>query len=209
MHKGTQRETFLTLRLFKDDPQELIVLLERGLQTELPGSIKARLLNQPSVQMTEGIVLEFSHPEELQQLRRQPNVRQYIEQFLSPRHVLVSSRNAQALLKILKRRGVFVDSHEEKPIVPKKRTYFPHKDYLQPLPGSSSKLELLQKYQKYQLAIDVLYRVPGYPAEHRRITPLLIETRGEYVYVSAYCQNRRAQRTFRLDRIEIPGTTRP
>ena len=74
-----------------------------------------------------------------------------------------------------------------------------------PSADTSSKLELLEKYKQLQQAIDVLYRVPGYPAEQRRITPLLIEERGEYTYVSAYCQNRRAQRTFRLDRIEIPG----
>jgi len=50
-----------------------------------------------------------------------------------------------------------------------------------------------------------LYRAPGYPAEQRRITPLIIEQRGEQTYVIAYCQTRRAQRTFRLDRIEVPG----
>jgi len=48
-----------------------------------------------------------------------------------------------------------------------------------------------------------MYRSPGYPAERRRITPLLIERRGEFTYISAYCQTRRAQLTFRLDRMEI------
>jgi len=74
-----------------------------------------------------------------------------------------------------------------------------------PIGGSSSKLELLKRYRQLQQAIDVLYRAPGYPTERRRITPLLIEQRGEHTYISAYCQTRRAQRTFRLDRIEILG----
>ena len=167
---------------------------------------KLELLDQPSLRVSEGMVLEFSHPADIQNLRRQPNLRQHIEQFLSPRHILISTRNAPALFKILKRRGVHIASHKEEPEIQKRRTHFPQKELLHSIGGTSSKLELLEKYKQLQQAIDVLYRVPGYPAEQRRITPLLIEQRGEYTYVSAYCQNRRAQRTFRLDRIEIPGT---
>jgi predicted DNA-binding transcriptional regulator YafY len=67
-------------------------------------------------------------------------------------------------------------------------------------------MEVLGKYMQLQQALDILYRAPGFPAEQRRITPLSIEQRGERTYVIAYCQTRRAQRTFRLDRMEIPGT---
>ncbi|MCI0555607.1 MAG: hypothetical protein L0287_32075, partial [Anaerolineae bacterium] len=56
------------------DPHDLIALLERGLQDSLPGEIKARLLQQPSLRVIEGMVLEFSHPAELTRLRRQPNL---------------------------------------------------------------------------------------------------------------------------------------
>jgi len=203
---GRYRLAKRSMRFLQGDPNDLILLLERGLQDSLPDRIKARLLDQPSLRMAEGIVLEFSHPAVLRNLRRQPNLRQHIEQFLSPRHILISTRNAPALLKILKRRGVHVASYEEEPKTQKQRTHFPQKELLQSIGRTFSKLELLEKYKQLQQAIDVYYRMPGYPAEQRRITPLLIEERGEYTYVSAYCQNRRAQRTFRLDRIEIPGT---
>ena len=52
--------------------------------------------------------------------------------------------------------------------------------------------------------IDVLYHVPGRPApERRHLTPLLLETRGPRHYLIAYCHTRRANRTFRLDRLQI------
>jgi hypothetical protein len=209
-----------SLRGIQSDPQELIALMERGLRAPLPGEIKARLLDQPSLRLIEGVVLELSHPSELQALRRNPNLRRHIERVLSPRHILVSAYNAPALLKILTRRGVHIEMNEEKPEVPKKRTHFSRSPSrsLDTLPkycefgegrGGTSKLELLDKYRQLQQAIDILYRTPGYPAEHRRITPLLIEQRGEFIYVSAFCQTRRAQLTFRLDRMEIPGLPAP
>ncbi len=42
------------------DPHELIALLESGLQGELPKSVRANILGQPSVQIRQGIIIEFS-----------------------------------------------------------------------------------------------------------------------------------------------------
>ena len=201
-----------TLQFNKEDPQVLIELIERGLQTQIPGDTKAVLLKQPSIRVAEGIVLEFSDPADLQQLRRQPGLRKYIDEFLSPQRVLVSSQKAKTLFQLLKRRGVNVHGNEEQPeaspstTLRKKRTHFSQKALLQPVGKSVPKLEVIEKYGQWQQALDVLYRAPGFPAEHRRITPLAIEKRGEHTYVIAYCQTRRAQRMFRLDRMEVPGT---
>jgi predicted DNA-binding transcriptional regulator YafY len=119
---------------------------------------------------------------------------------------------------MLKRRGVYVNEAEVSPSTTltssrgsfgrtnRKRTHFPQKVLLQPVGKNVPKLEVIEKYRQWQQALDVLYRVPGQPAEQRRITPLSIEKRGEHTYVIAYCQTRRAQRTFRLDRMEVPGT---
>lgn len=198
------------LHFHSEDPQTLIELIETGLQAQIPDQTKAIILKQPSIRMAEGIVLEFSDPADLQQLRRQPALRKYIDEFLSSQRVLVSSQNAKALFQMLKRRGVHVNGNEEQLMAqqpkPKKRTHFPQKVLLQPVGKNVPKLEVIEKYKQWQQALDVLYRAPGYPAEQRRITPLSIEQRGEYTYVIAYCQTRRAQRTFRLDRMEVPGT---
>jgi predicted DNA-binding transcriptional regulator YafY len=151
-------------------------------------------------------VLEFSHPEQMQSIRRQPALRKYVQEFLSPRHILVSSQHAQALFKLFKRRGVNLENHEEPPEKEAKRTHFTQNPVLQPVGKSIPKLEVLETYLRLQQALDVFYRTPGYPAETRRITPLSIEERGGQTYVIAWCQSRRGQRTFRLDRMEIPGT---
>jgi len=203
---GKYALTRRALRFHEKDPQVLIELIEKGLQAQIPGNTKAILLKQPSIRIAQGVMLEFSNPADLQQLRRQPALRKYIDEFLSSQRVLVSSQNVKALFQMLKRRGVYLNSNEEQPKVTKKRTHFPQKVLLQPVGKSVPKLEIIEKYKQWQQALDVLYRVPGYPAEQRRITPLSIEQRGEYTYVIAYCQTRRAQRTFRLDRMEVPGT---
>lgn len=204
---GTYSLTKRALRFLQGDPHDLIVLLERGLQpVSLPGEIKARLLDQPSLRVIEGVVLEFSHPAEMTRLRRQTNLRQHFQEVLSPRHVFISQKESKTLFQMLKRRGVYVSYNEEPPDMKKKRSHFPQKVLLQPIGKSVPKLQLLEKYLRLQQAIDVLYRAPGYPAEQRRITPLGIEHRGEHTYVTAFCQTRRAQRLFRLDRMEIPGT---
>ena len=189
-----------------DAPSEaLIALLERGLQKEISKSTRALILNQPSLRVLEGFVIEFSNPTELKELRRQPNLRQHVEQYLSPRHVFVASTDAKRLLKLFEQRGIHAVFHEELPETQKKRTHFPGKVLLQPTGKALPKMELLGKYMQLQQALDILYRAPGFPAEQRRITPLSLEQRGEHTYVIAYCQTRRAQRTFRLDRMEIPG----
>ena len=206
---GNYALTKRALHFYEKDPQVLIELLEKGLQAQIPGHTKAILLKQPSIRVAEGIVLEFSNPADLQQLRRQPALRKYIDGFLSSQRVLVSSQNAKALFQMLKRRGVYVNSNEEQlrpsTTLKAKRTHFPQKVLLQPVGKNVPKLEVIEKYKQWQQALDVLYRAPGYPAEQRRITPLSIEKRGEYTYVIAYCQSGRAQRTFRLDRMEVPG----
>lgn len=193
------------LHFHTGDPHELIALLERGLQKEISKSTRALILHQPSLRVLEGFVIEFSNPAELKELRRQPNLRQHVEQYLSPRHVFVASTDAKKLLKLFEQRGIHAAFHEELPETQKKRTHFPGKVLLKPTGRSLPKMELLGKYMQLQQALDILYRAPGFPAEQRRITPLSIEQRGEQTYVIAYCQTRRAQRTFRLDRMEIPG----
>ena len=208
---GIYRLSKRALHFQSADPQVLIDLIEKGLQAKIPGRTKAMLLEQPSIRVAEGIMLEFSSPADLQQLRRQPIFRKYIEEFLSPQRVLVSSQKAKMLFDLLKRRGVYVNGNEEPPDVSPsktagKRTHFPQNPMLQPLGKSAPKLEILEKYKGWQQALDVMYRTPGYPAEQRRITPLSIEKRGEHTYVVAYCQTRRGQRLFRLDRMEVPGT---
>lgn len=203
---GAYALTKRALKFQGADPQVLIELIEKGLQSKIPDHTKAALLKQPSIRVAHGSVLEFSDPADLQQLRRQPIFRKYIDEFLSPQRVLVSSSKTKMLYQMLKRRGVYVNSSEAQPEVVRKRTHFPQKVLLQPVGKNVPKLEVIEKYRQWQQALDVLYRAPGYPAEQRRITPLSIEQRGEYTYVIAYCQTRRAQRTFRLDRLEVPGT---
>jgi hypothetical protein len=203
---GVYSLTKRALQYLQGDPHDLVVLLKRGLRELLAEEIQARLLDQPSLRVIEGVVLEFSHPAELIRLRRQPKLRQHVQAFLSPHHIFLSQKEFKTLLPMLKRRGVYLSSNEEPPETKKKRTHFPRKVSLQPVGTSVPKLELLEKYLQLQQAVDVLYRTPGYPAEQRRITPLGIEQRGEHTYVTAFCQTRRAQRLFRLDRMEIPGT---
>ena len=64
--------------------------------------------------------------------------------------------------------------------------------------------EILREAARGQEAVDILYQASGRHApEARRITPLLVEARAGRLYVLAYCHLRRANRTFRLDRIQI------
>jgi hypothetical protein len=177
---GVYPLTKCTLQFYDGDPDELIELLERGLGRPLPGHTKALILKQPSIRIAEGLVLEFSSPAELQQLRRQPVFRKYLDEFLSPQHVLVSQEKAKGLFRMLTRRGVYVRWNEEEPQARKKRTHFLSqlKPILNPVGNSISKLAIIEKYKQQGQALDVLYFAPGYPAEKRRITPLLIEERG-------------------------------
>lgn len=57
---------------------------------------------------------------------------------------------------------------------------------------------------RQEATLDVMYRASGrHTSEPRRITPLLIEPRGSRIYLMAYCHTRRANRTFRMDRLQL------
>jgi len=52
--------------------------------------------------------------------------------------------------------------------------------------------------------VDILYQASGrHSPELRHLSPLMIESRGERYYLIAYCHTRRANRTFRLDRLKL------
>jgi hypothetical protein len=73
-----------------------------------------------------------------------------------------------------------------------------------PPPPSDELVARLQKAVDQEEAINVLYQASGrHTAEYRHLTPLLIEQRGERFYLIAYCHTRRANRTFRLDRLKL------
>jgi hypothetical protein len=196
----------LLLAMNRGNRDVLIELLERGTKRPLPPGIRARILEQPSLQILDGTLIEFSHPADLEAARRNPNLRRCFERVLSPRHVFPSARDAPALLRLLARWGVQLSSPQEQSATKRKRTHF----YRTPTPKPKDKavpvLQLLEKHLELQQALDILYHAPGYQVEKRRITPIIIEKRGEHTYVSAYYQTRRANRTFRLDRMEILGT---
>ena len=71
-----------------------------------------------------------------------------------------------------------------------------------PLPAKEMVAEL-EKAICEETPIDILYQASGrHHPERRHLTPLLIEQRGARFYLIAYCHTRRANRTFRLDRIK-------
>lgn len=192
--------------------EELIAILERGTAAPIPPDLRAGLLGLPTIRLMEGCILEFSHPAELQRLRRLESLRQRFSRILSPRHVWVNAEEAARLLPTLERRGIYA-----RPLVeasPEEDRSYPLAYFHQrpaPLPEEDVLPRvILAEYLRLQQALDILYHAPGgVRPEQRRITPLLIEERGGQVYVIAYCHTRRAQRTFRLDRIEIPGNKKP
>lgn len=73
-----------------------------------------------------------------------------------------------------------------------------------PPPPESELIVEMEHAVAREEAVDVLYHVPGRPApEYRHLTPLLVEQRGMRYYLIAYCHTRRADRTFRLDRLQL------
>jgi len=73
-----------------------------------------------------------------------------------------------------------------------------------PLPPAEDVLEALRDAIARETAVDVFYQAAGKPAvAYRRISPLLLERRGGRWYLIAYCHMRRANRTFRIDRIRL------
>lgn len=67
-----------------------------------------------------------------------------------------------------------------------------------------ARIEVLQRAANREEALTVWYSPAGARRpEQRRITPLLIEQRGLGLYLIAFCHRRRANRTFRLDRLML------
>jgi len=65
-------------------------------------------------------------------------------------------------------------------------------------------LERLRLAIDRDASLDILYQATGKSLpEYRHLTPLLLEQRGPRWYLIAYCHNRRARRTFRVDRIQL------
>lgn len=169
---GVYPLTKRALHFHNGDPQELIQLLEVGMKNTLPDHAISLILKQPSIRIAEGIVLEFSSQAELAQLRRQPVLRKYFEEFLSSQRVLIAPQNAKMVFELLNRRGVYVHRNEDQPPAAKtKRTHFPQNPLVQPVGKHISKLALIEKYKQLGQALDMLYRAPGCAAEKRRITP--------------------------------------
>jgi|GEM_PF-1238256 len=67
-------------------------------------------------------------------------------------------------------------------------------------------IKTIQKAIDLSESLDVLYQTAAEAAaQPRHLTPLLLETRGPHTYLLAYCHMRRANRTFRLDRLKLTG----
>jgi len=71
-----------------------------------------------------------------------------------------------------------------------------------PIPEPELIARIERAIEKEQ-SIDVLYQALGRATpEHRCLSPLVVEQRGLRFYLIAYCHTRRANRTFRLDRLQ-------
>lgn len=74
----------------------------------------------------------------------------------------------------------------------------------EPDPPPLWRIAELRRLAALQESITILYRAPGSAkAQRRRVQPLLVEQRGARYYLVAYCHARRAQRSFRIDRLSI------
>ena len=76
---------------------------------------------------------------------------------------------------------------------------------LEPPPAPAEELlEKLQGMIDREESVEVLYKAAGRStADYRHLSPLLVEQRGERFYLIAYCHLRRANRTFRPNRLEL------
>lgn len=80
---------------------------------------------------------------------------------------------------------------------------FAEEEELPPQPAPDL-VNFLQQAIASQESIDVLYHARGHEKpEYRHLTPLLVEQRSGRYYLIAYCHIRRANRTFRLDRLQL------
>lgn len=189
--------------------EKLIEILEAGSGKPLPGDLRADILEQPSLRLATVTVIEFSSPAELRQLRRSQTLRQHFDQVLSPRHAAVSVDKTTDLLKLLQRRGIYTpDQNTEPSPGAKKRTHFSQQTGLleplgRPVPLRNFILQAIER----QSAFEMRYHAPeARRPEIHHITPLLVEERNGYTYIIAYSHNRHEQRTYRLDRMDVPGT---
>ena len=70
------------------------------------------------------------------------------------------------------------------------------------------RINFLQRAADREEALTIWYWQAGaVRAEQRRVTPLVIEQRGVGLYMLAFCHRRRANRTFRLDRLLLEHET--
>lgn|GEM_PF-4127996 len=75
-----------------------------------------------------------------------------------------------------------------------------------PQPPADELIKALQTAVDRNETVDVLYQASSkHSPEYRHLTPLLVESRGARYYLVAYCHTRRANRTFRLDRLKLCG----
>ncbi len=72
-----------------------------------------------------------------------------------------------------------------------------------PDPPEQVVIAFIERAIHTQESIDFDYQAPNRNPEHRHVTPLLLEQRGLRYYLIAYCHKRRANRTFRLDRLKL------
>jgi len=200
----------------RGDAEILIGILETGLKTALPSELRARILGLPTLKVATGLVLEFSDPAELRQLRRSEPLRSHFEKILSPRHILVNEKNAPRLLTLLERRGILREFPSPIPILElgegsgegsgSAHTFHAPR-YSSPWAKTSpSSNSYSNPFINRLLSICVTTRQTRRRPEIHRITPMLIEERGGYTYVIAYSHTRKGQRTYRLDRMDVPGT---
>lgn len=111
----------------------------------------------------------------------------WLREGLSPALCAAAARRAQALLP-----AVEPVEHEHPPAPD---------EYL---------LRTIQEAITLAASIYVWYTASiAHAPEMRRITPLLIEQRGQRVYLIAHCHTRRANRTFRMDRLQLVNENMP
>jgi len=98
----------------------------------------------------------------------------------------VAARKATAMLEHLKPMPTWKPEEDPPPL--------PSEELIMAIQGAIDREE----------PIDVLYKASGkHTPEYRHLTPLIVEPRGERYYLIAYCHTRRANRTFRLDRLQL------
>lgn len=255
----------------RDHKPSLRQILEQGVAEPLPDGLLQVLVDAPEIRIVQGVVLEFSHPEELRRLRQHSGMRHKMDGMLSPRHVVLNPWRGHQVLRQLHRRGYLSEADlagvpMDRPLTACSPGFFSKSDrafllslillaeglqngftpppgliarltdgldhalrasaarratqalnQIQPLPPwepeespppipDETLVTMLQAAIDRGEAVDVLYQASGrHTPEYRHLSPLILETRGERFYLLAYCHSRRANRTFRLDRLQLCG----